>query len=164
MQHPMIAPEPRELSVGGGYPLRLYLEMERTAIARSYHGQFRKLGIVPVPGRKLYRFDTRLGPAQSSIDVSARMAYIYFRYLDAERATADHLPSDPRYRAGAFNPHSGKLNCHVTSEEEKTPLPDLAMDMVAGFGAILVDLEARPLAAKERSASAPTRHDSRLSL
>jgi hypothetical protein len=145
-------------SSGGSYPLRLYVEPERAAIARGYHGLFRKLGIVPVPGRKLYRFDTRLGPAESSIDVSARMAYIYFRYLDVERAAKDYLPSDPRYRASAFNPHSGKLNCHVAADQEKSPLPAVAMEMVEGFGAILADLEARPLAAKQRSAPLATRY------
>jgi hypothetical protein len=150
----MIASRLGESSTASGstYPLRLYLEPERVAVARVYHGLFGKLGIAPVPGRKLYRFDTRLGPAESSIDVSARMAYIYFRYLDVERAAATYLPSDPRYPADAFNSHSGKVNCHVTSDEEKSSLPDRAMAMVEGFGAILADLEACRLVAKERSA------------
>ena len=142
----------------GSYPLRLYLEPERVAIARAYHGLFRKLGIGPVPGRKLYRFDTRLGPAESSIDVSARMAYVYFRYLDVERAATDSLPSDPRYRASVFNSHSGKVNCHVTPDEEKSSLPDQAMAMIEGFGAILADLEACPLATRERAAPLATQH------
>jgi hypothetical protein len=105
-----------------------------------------------VPGRKLYRFDTRLGPAESSIDVSARMAYIYFRYLDVDRAATSERPSDPRYPSDAFNSHSGKVNCHVTPDEERSSLPLRAMAMVEGFGAILADLEARRLVTKERSA------------
>jgi hypothetical protein len=124
---------------------RGYSEAQRMLVGRAYHDLFKGLGIAPLAGRKLYQFATRLGPAESSIDVSPRMAYIYFRYLDLERAVAARLPSDDRYRSGTFNRNSGKLNGHVVSDEEQTPSADLALQMVEGFRAILTDLEARPL-------------------
>jgi len=152
----MIEMRLRETIMAGGYPARLYLEPERAAIARAYHRLFTWRGIAPVPGRKLYRFATRLGPAESSIDVSPHMAYVYFRYLEVARVAADDLPSDPRYRTGALNRYSGKLNCHVAADEEKTSLPEHAMEMVEGFDAILADLDARPLGGKERPVAVAT--------
>jgi hypothetical protein len=119
-------------AAAGGYQPRFYDEAERMSVARAYHELFKGLGIAPLTGRKLYRFATRLGPAESSVDVSRRMAYVYFRYLDSDRAAAGQLPSDSRYSA-TFSQSSGKFNGHVVSDGEQDSSADLALQMVGGI-------------------------------